>query len=297
MKTKVLVILGPTATGKSDLAVEIAKEISSAEIISADSRQVYTGLDIGTGKITKKEMRGVPHHLLDVADARKSYSVVKFSEDANAAIAMISAQKKLPIICGGTGFYIEALIDGVIFPDVPPNAKLRKTLSKKTSAQLLKMLQKLDPARAKSIEKENSRRIIRAIEIASALGKVPKPKKIATPYLPLFIGLTLPNEELKEKIKTRLDKRIKKGMIKEVETLHTKGLSWKRMGELGLEYRYVALYLQDKITLDEIKEKLATEIWRYAKRQITWFKRDKRIHWFDPKQREEIKKEVRKFLG
>ncbi len=280
MKSKILVIVGPTATGKSSLAVKLAKKIGG-EVISADSRQVYKGLDIGTGKITKKEMAGVPHHLLDVADPKKQFSVVKYVEQAEKALAGIIAKNKIPIVAGGTGFYIHALIDGVILPDVSPNVELRKKLSKKSAEELIDILKKLDRNRAENIDPKNSRRIIRAIEIAAALGKVPSITKIPSKYDPVFIGLTLRAEELRKKIKVRLEKRLKMGMIKEAERLHKNGLSWKRMDELGLEYRYLALYLQKKISLEEMRKKLETEIWRYAKRQMTWFKRDNRIQWLN----------------
>lgn len=290
MRPKILIILGPTATGKSDLAVKLAKKMEG-EVISADSRQVYKGLDIGTGKITKKEMAGVPHHLLDVADPKKQFSVVKYVEQAEKAIDQITSKNKLPIVCGGTGFYIEALVDGIVLPDVPPDKDLRKRLAKKSSGELFNMLKKLDGNRVKNIDPKNSRRIIRAIEIATALGKVPSIKKSPPKYDVLSIGLTLPDAELKKKIKIRLEKRLKEGMIGEAEKLHKNGLSWKRMNELGLEYRYLALYLQKKISLEEMRKKLETEIWRYAKRQMTWFKRDKRIRWLKSKE------ETRDFLA
>jgi tRNA dimethylallyltransferase len=295
MKPRILVIVGPTATGKSDLAVRVAKKFKG-EIISADSRQVYTGLDIGTGKITKKEMKGVPHYLLDVANPKKKFSVVKYVELAEKAIQEILSKEKLPIIVGGTGFYIEALVDGVMLPDVPPNNELRKKLQKKTAAQLFKMLQKLDPKRAKTMDPKNSRRMIRSIEIALYLGKVPQIKKVSA-YHPLFIGLNLPKEELQPRIQKRLIKRIDQGMIKEAQKLRKAGLSFKRMYELGLEYRYLALYLQKKITKEEIMEKLNSEIWHYARRQMTWFNRDRRINWFLPSESTKMEAMIKKFVN
>ncbi len=280
-KPKIIVILGQTATGKSDFAVQIAKKIDG-EIISADSRQVYKGMDLGTGKITKKEMRGVPHYLLDVTSPKKVFSVSDFKKLADKKIEDILARGKTPIICGGTGFYIDAVVDGVILPEVEPNEKLRSTLSKKSVEKLFEMLKKLDKSRAKSIDKNNKVRLIRAIEIAKALGKVPKVKS-QSKYKVTKIGLTLPDEILKEKIKARLLARIKRGMLREIKKLHDSGVSWKRMEMLGLEYRYGAVYLQGKITKQEMIEKLNTEIWHYAKRQKTWFKRDKNITWLDPR--------------
>jgi tRNA dimethylallyltransferase len=287
-KPKLIVILGQTATGKSDFAVEIAKKVNG-EIISADSRQVYKGMDLGTGKITKKEMNGVPHHLLDVASPKKVFSVNDFKKLADKKIQEILERNHTPIICGGTGFYIDAVVDNIILPEVPPNEKLRKELSKKTIPQLIAQLKELDPSRLKTVDINNPVRLIRAIEIAKALGKVPKVKTNQR-YDVLKIGLALPDEILKEKIKIRLISRIKKGMLKEIQTLHDNGISWRRMEMLGLEYKYGALYLQKKITKDEMIERLNNEIWQYAKRQKTWFKRDTKTEWIDPSNNAQKKK-------
>ncbi len=282
---KIIVILGQTSTGKSDFAVEVAKLVNG-EIISADSRQVYKGMDLGTGKITKKEMRGVPHHLLDVTSPSKIFSVSHFQKIANKKVKEILKKGKIPIICGGTGFYIDSIINNSIFPAVPPNEKLRKILDKKSLEQLFEILKKLDKERALNIDNNNKVRLIRAIEIAKALGQVPHLETFHRSdlwkYKVLKIGLTLPPEILKERIKNRLLARLKKGMLKEIENLHKNGLSWKRMEALGLEYRYGALYLQGKISKEELIEKIKTETWHYAKRQKTWFKRDPNIVWIDP---------------
>jgi tRNA dimethylallyltransferase len=284
-KPKIIVILGPTATGKSDLAVFIAHKING-EVISADSRQVYTGLDLGTGKITKKEMQKIPHYLLDVANAKNKFSVSEYKKLADQKIKEIISRNKVPIICGGTGFYIDSVIDNITFPEVPPNEKLRKVLEKKNINQLFEMLKKLDKNRAGNIDKNNKVRLIRAIEIAKALGKVPKlsnsKNKENQKYEFIKIGLNIPLDLLKARIEKRLTNRIKAGMLKEISNLHKNGLSWKRMEELGLEYRYTALYLQKKLTKQEYLEKLNSEIYKYAKRQMTWFKRDKEIIWLNP---------------
>jgi tRNA dimethylallyltransferase len=290
-----LVILGPTATGKSDLAIQLAKKYNG-EVISADSRQVYTDLNIATGKVTKKEMQGVPHHMLDVISPKKNFSVVAWKEQVEKVIKDIQARGKLPIICGGTGFYIQSIVDGIILPEVPPNPKLRKKLEKLSLPELVSILKKLDPKRLKNIDAKNPVRLIRAIEIATELGSVPKVKKQKTSYDFLQIGLMLPDLVLQKNIHTRLLSRMKQGMIKEAHDLHTKGLSWKRMHELGLEYRYVADYLQNKLTKTEFLQRLETEIWRYAKRQMTWFRRDQRIKWFHPKDVKSIKKEIHRLI-
>ncbi len=298
---KIIVVLGQTATGKSDFAVEIAQTLQNkvlGEIISADSRQVYRGMNLGTGKITYKEMRGVPHHLLDIISPKKTFTVSEFKKLADKKIDEILERGNIPIVCGGTGFYIDALVDNIILPEVPPNSALREGLNKKTAAQLVILLRKLDPGRAKVIDINNKVRLIRAIEIANALGKVPKIKG-KQKYDVLKIGLALPDEVLKEKIRTRLTARIKKGMLKEIKSLHDKGVSWRRMQELGLEYRYGALYLQKKISKQEMIEKLNTEIWHYAKRQKTWFKRDQETAWIDPRkesERRKVTKKISEFL-
>lgn len=292
MNPKIIVILGATSTGKSDLAVQIASKFNG-EIISADSRQVYRGLDLGTGKITKKEMAGVPHHLLDVANPRNKFSVTQYQHLTNATIVRIVKYGKIPIIAGGTGFYIDAVVNNIIFPEVPPNEKLRKKLALLDARQLMLSLKKLDPVRAKTIDSHNKVRIIRAIEIAKHLGKVPHLEAKPLSYDFIKIGLVLDHKKLKEKIKTRLLDRIQKGMFREAQNLHKKGLSWKRMQELGLEYRYMALYLTHKITKEEMLEQLTNEINHYAKRQTTWFKRDKTIAWFNPKEVKKIEKYIK----
>jgi tRNA dimethylallyltransferase len=303
-KPKVLVILGPTSTGKSDLAVEMALKYSG-EVVSADSRQVYKGMDLGTGKITKKEMRGVPHHMLDIVKPNSIFNVSKYKVKAKKIITNILRRNKLPIICGGTGFYIDALVNNTTLPDVLPNLKLREKLEKKDCKELLKILKKLDTNSAYKIDKQNKRKIIRAIEIATALGSVP-PIKSEPLYDVIQIGLITPDKILKERIKTRLLKRIQLGMLKEGANLHKQGISWKRMENLGLEYRYMSRHLSGKISLDQMIVELNNKIWQYARRQKTWFRRnhlnkqtDKAINWFNPLHKSSlvrISKTVTKFL-
>ena len=273
-KPTVIVILGQTATGKSNLAVKIARKING-EIISADSRQIYKGLDIGTSKITKKEMGSVTHHLLDVANPKRKFTVVEFQKRVISAMADITLRGKIPIICGGTGFYIDAVTKGTIFPPVPPNYPLRKNLSKLSGRTLLIRLERLDPERAKNIDPKNKTRLIRAIEVAKALGKVPKITEALPPYKFIKIGLYLPLDILKNKIEKRVEKMFKMGLLKEIEKLKKParrggaGVSKKRLRELGFEYD------------DPTEEKVIRETIKYAKRQMTWFKRDKEIKWFD----------------
>lgn len=279
-KPKILVILGPTASGKSDLAVRLAKKLNG-EVISADSRQVYKGLNIGSGKITKKEMKGVPHHLLDVASPKKRFTVNDYQKLAYKAINNVLARNKLPIICGGTGFYIQSIVDGIILPDVDPQMKLREKLNKLSTLELFEKLKRLDAQRSKTVDKNNRPRLIRAIEIATVLGKTEK-TKVEPLYDPLQIGITYSSLDiLQKRIKKRLLQRFNLCMIDEVKNLHKKGLSWKRMEELGLEYRYISLYLQGKITKQKMIDQLNLKIFQYAKRQMTWFKRDSRIYWIN----------------
>lgn len=290
---KVVVIVGPTATSKSDLAVWLAKKIDG-EIVSADSRQVYRGLDIGTGKITKKEMRGVPHYLLDVADPREQFSADDFVHLGRETLRYIVRKGKIPIIVGGTGFYIDALLGKISLPRVAPNAQLRKKLQKLPAEKLFVMLKNLDPKRAKTIDKNNPVRLIRAIEIARALGKVPKQRNTMI-YHSLLIGFTLPESELKSRIHKRLLMRMKQGMTAEAKRLRKNGLSFRRMRELGLEYRHLADYLQGKCTKEDMLATLERSIWQYAKRQKTWFRKDKAIKWFSPMEKKSIEREVKKF--
>lgn len=293
-KQKLIVILGPTATGKSDLAVHLAKKFNG-EIISADSRQVYKKLNIGTGKITKKEMRGIPHYLLDVANPKKQFSVVEYQKLGEKALADIIKRGKLPIICGGTGLYIDALIYDSPFPEVHPNAALRTKLEKFSTEALFAKLKKLDPRRAKNIDRHNRRRLVRALEIVLTTGKkVPQIQNKKSQYSVLKIGIAFPSEILRVRIEKRLLVRRKQGMVHEVKNLHAKGLSWKRMEELGLEYRYLSRYLRGILTKKEMVQKLNTEIWHYAKRQMTWFKRDRDIRWISNPN--EAKRITRAFL-
>lgn len=293
-KLKIIVILGPTSSGKSDMAVKIAREFN-AEIVSADSRQVYKVMDIGTGKITKKEMKGIPHHLLNVASPKRKFTVIQYQKLANKVINRIFKKNKLPILCGGTGFYIQAVIDGIIIPKVKPDWQLRLKLDRLEANKLFNKLKNIDPERAKTIEKKNKRRLIRAIEIVIKTKKpVPSLQKKPFPYPVLIIGIKKEKEELKKLIKERLLKRLKTGLIEEVKNLKKSGLSWKKLEDFGLEYRYVARYLQGKINYSEMVENLQKEIEHFSKRQMTWFKRDKRIHWI--KKQKQTKALIKKFL-
>lgn len=293
---KVVVIVGPTASGKSALGVELARRFNG-EVISADSRQVYKGLDIGTGKITKREMKGVPHHLLDIASPKKTVSAGDFTRLARKAIIDIGKRGKLPIVVGGTGFYIDALTGRISLPAVAPNAKLRAQLSKRTAAQLFSILKRADPKRARMMdtpsERNNKVRLIRAIEIAKSGSKAHDTKP---EYDILWIGVQPKGTVLRAKITKRLKDRIKAGMITEAIVLHKKGLSFKRMKELGLEYRSLARFLLGEISQADMRKELESDIWRYARKQIGYWKRNKDIEWFDPKAASKVIRAVTRWL-
>ena len=276
----IIVILGPTASGKSDLAVKLAKKFKG-EVISADSRQVYKGLDIGSGKITRREMHGVKHHLLDVASPRGVFSVARYRTLARRAAQDILRRGKVPVVAGDTGLYIDSLIYDTPLPDVAPDTKLRAKLEKKTITELYAQLKKLDPRRAGNIEKKNKRRLVRALEIVIQTGKpVPTLSERNPVYEGILkIGIALPPEELKKRIHARLVKRLKQDMLREVAQLHKSGVSWKRLDDLGLEYRYVSRYLRGMISKEEMIQAIEKESWKYARRQMTWWRKDKDIFW------------------
>lgn len=297
-KEKILVIVGPTASGKSALAVQLAKRFNG-EVISADSRQVYRGLDIGTGKITKREMKGVPHYLLDVVPPKKQFGAGDFMKHARSAIENLSRHGKLPIVVGGTGFYIDTLVGRITLPDVPPHPVLRARLARKSAEQLYSLLQKRDPLRAKTMsspsERNNKTRLIRALEIVHTLGKTPIPTR-THPYDVLWLGIAPTDAKLRTRINTRLRERLGAGMIAEAQKLHLSGLSYKRMEELGLEYRSLARFLQKRITRTALEKELQSDIWRYARKQLGYWKRNKEIRWSEPQQTKAIEMRVRSWL-
>ena len=284
-----IAVVGPTASGKSEFAVQLAKKVGG-EIISADSRQIYRGMDIGSGKVPGKwrtvggrpvfVYKGVPHYLIDEASPKRQFSVTQFQRKAGKVIADILKRGQVPILCGGTGHWVDAVVLDQEFPKVKADAKLRRQLEKLSTEQLFERLQKLDPDRAADIDAKNPRRLVRALEIVLTSGRpVPKLKSKAQ-YAVSWIGLNPGMEVLEMKIKKRLQARLKQGMIKEVKMLHTQGVSWKRLESFGLEYKYCALYLQQKITKRELEDQLLIAIRQYAKRQITWWKPNKDIRWF-----------------
>ncbi len=289
MKPKLIVILGSTATGKTGLAIKLAKQFNG-EIISADSRQIYKEMAIGTAKPTKKEMKAVPHHLIDFIGPDEDFNVALYKKRALKAIQNINKKGKIPFLVGGTGLYIKAIIDNIDFPKVKPNKKLRGQLEKKSTEELFKIYKKLDLKGAKLIDKNNKRRLVRAIEV-SKLTKKPfwvQRKKQVSLFDTLQLGIKLPKKELKKRISKRTDKMFELGLEKEVKRLKKKYMKSPLLSTIGY-----AEWFQDK-DKKKIKEAIKLHTLQFAKRQMTWFKKDKRINWI--KNYSQAKKLIKNFL-
>lgn len=282
-----VIVLGPTACGKTALAVKIAEALNG-EIISADSRQVYRHLDIGSGKdlceFTLKQKDGteknIPYHLIDVVSLPEEYNVYTYQRDAYIAFADIISRNKIPVIVGGTGMYLDALVRGYDLVQVPTNEELREKLSGYSMEELVSYLKKMKGAEGlhNSTDLTERHRLLRAIEIAefniSGKGEIVKANMPERPQInPLIIGTTFPRDQLRKNITRRLRSRLKEGMIQEVQQIHDSGIEWSRLERLGLEYRFVSEFLQGKIpTQDELFSKLNIAIGQFAKRQETWFR-------------------------
>jgi tRNA dimethylallyltransferase len=279
---ELIVILGTNASGKSDLGIRLAHHFDG-EIVSADSRQVYRELNLGTGKITPAQAATVKHHLIDVADLTESYSLARYQQAAYEAIDSISRAGKLPFLVGGSGLYISAIVEGYRLVDVPPNDPLRAELEALPLPRLVERLEQIAPRGTHSVDKANPRRLIRAIEIASAGYPIGAAHQKSPRYRCLQLGLTWPRERLANRIEQRLQERLDQGMIQEVAELRARGVPDLRLDQLGLEYRYLVRYLRGELrSLDHLRAELGTAIRQFAKRQLTWFKRDNRILWLDP---------------
>ena len=273
---KLIVIAGTNASGKSGLGVELASRYGG-EIVSADSRQVFRGLDLGSGKITPQEMRGVPHHLIDVCQPGDFFSMADFQRLAYAAIDGIQARGKLPFLVGGTGLYVDAVAEGYELSDRAPDLALRAELETHTTPELYQMLQEKLPGT--EIDPRNRNRVMRALERLAADDY--HPGKRQPRYEVLKLGVSWDRETLKQRIDERLERRLRDGMVQEVQELLDAGVSREFLMKLGLEYRYLTRYLDGELTYEQMVLELGNAIKKFAKRQVTWFKKDPAIHWLD----------------
>ncbi|NCN22070.1 tRNA (adenosine(37)-N6)-dimethylallyltransferase MiaA [Candidatus Falkowbacteria bacterium] len=289
-KPKVLVILGPTASGKTKLGVDLARKFKG-EIISADSRQVFRGMDIGSGKDLEEYGKGkdkVKYHLIDISDPKKDFDLAKYQKLAFKAIENILKRKKLPIIVGGSGLYVQAIIDNYDLSSFGANRKKRDELEKLGAKELFKRLEKLKQDFAKKInnsDKNNARRLARYLEIVENGGIIDR--RLDSHYEFLILGLDFPNEILRERVSYRLLKRLEEGMIAEVKNLKEAGLSNERLESFGLEYRYINRHLNGELSYNYMLKELEIASYRFAKRQKTWFKRFEKqggiIYWLNKK--------------
>jgi tRNA dimethylallyltransferase len=286
---KLVVIAGATATGKSALSIALAESID-AEIINADSMQVYRGMDIGTAKITVDERQGIRHHMLDVLDVNQDSTVAWYQSDARAVIDEIHSRGKNVVLVGGTGLYIKAVIDELNFPDTDP--MVRHTLNKEAEElgidSMFERLEKLDPAAALAIDRANLRRIIRALEVIEITGKpftanLPRQESVRYPNARQF-GLVMDREDLSERIDARVNAMFEQGLVAEVEKLISAGLLQGRTAQRALGYSQVISYLNNELSLDAAIEETKRATRQYARRQETWFSRDSRIKWIATRQ-------------
>ena len=277
---KLIVILGTTACGKSGLGVELAKHVGG-EIVSADSRQVYRGLDLGTGKVTEEEMDGISHHLLDVVSPNQSYSVAEFQRDAYAAIDDILARGKVPLLVGGTGLYVRAVAEGYTFQESQPDPVLRTQLERKSTEELYAMFRAQTGRTLSGGEEKNRHRLVRTMEKLLSGDSLTESPRVPR-YEVLQLGMTYPRDVLCRRIDERLQKRLDDGMIEEVARLRAEGATDAFLEGLGLEYRYILWYLTGKLSSqDELFDELGRAIKRFAKRQMVWFKKDRDVLWLD----------------
>lgn len=304
--SKLVVVLGPTAVGKTALAIKLSQKFGG-EIVSADSRQIYREMNLGTAKPTKKETEAVPYYLIDIVYPNQEFNVAIYKKLALQKIREIQKRGKLPFLVGGTGLYIQAIVDNIEFPRVAPQKKLRKRLEKKSTQTLFQIYQKLDQRGAKFIDKDNKRRLIRAIEVSHATGKSfwEKRKMGKSLFDVLELGITLEKEKLKEKIEKRAKRMFKGGLEKEIKTLvqkygwipalNTIGYQeWSPYTKASENIKRISFSLT-KSQRKEVKDKIILHTFQFAKRQITWFKRNKRIHWI--KNYREAEKLIKDFLN
>ncbi len=295
-KPKIIAIVGPTASGKTTLGIELAWHVGG-EVISADSRQVYRGLDIGTGKVTPAETRDIPHHLIDIIDVQETYTATDFARDAATAISDIGARGHVPIIVGGTFFYLDVLRGRRSPAPTPPNPTFRAELERVTTPELLGRLAAVAPARAATIDPHNRRRLIRALEIHASLGHIPNTTNTSpdSPYEWLIIGLNVSADVLRANFQRRATDWITRGLLEESTWLLAQ-VGATRLAEFGFEYQLAEELRTNTIDQSTFLKKFEQKNWQYAKRQLTWLKRDDAIEWFTPDQTEAIYQRVANFL-
>lgn len=290
MAEKILVVTGPTATGKTALSVELAKKLGG-EIVSADSMQIYRGMDIGTAKVTKAEMQNIPHHMIDIADPSEDYSVSRYVEEADAAVRGILSRGRLPIVAGGTNLYIDSLIAGLDFAEKAEGAALRESLNKQYDdiggEAMLEHLRGFDPERAAKLHPADKRRIVRAVEIYILTGETitrhdEETKKRPKRYDAVKIALTFADRaELYDRINARVDKMVSDGLFDEVKGLLDSGLSPACTSMQAIGYKEPAAYFRGEMSKDEAIELIKLSSRRYAKRQLTWLRRDTTVLWHE----------------
>lgn len=294
---KLVIIAGTNASGKSGLGIELAQKYG-AEIVSADSRQVFKGLDLGSGKVTAEEMKGVPHHLLDVAEPNEFFSLSHYQKLAYAAIDDIHARGGRPFLVGGTGLYVNAVADGYNLNDAEPDPAIRQQVESMSLEELTELIRQKNPGALERLDLKNKRRLERAAEKALAGKGTELPSEPR--YETLMIGVTWPRDVLYERIRERLDRRLKEGMIEEVENLRANGATDEFLYKLGLEYRYILMYLRGEFAdFDAFYDKLFMEIRHLAKEQMTWFRKRTDINWIDMQKEpfEEASRLIDGFLG
>lgn len=268
-KQRIVAVIGPTASGKSAKAIEIALE-RDGEVISVDSRQVYRTLDIGTEKLSTAEMRSVPHHLIDICEPEETYSAGEFVEDTTRLIEDIASRGKLPILAGGTHFYFDALLNGI--PQSSPNPELRAELEKLSADELFAQLEAVDPHRAARIDPKNPRRLVRALELAAQHGTVPERPQTESPYDIEWVTIDPPKEELRERIDARLKSALERGLIGEVRRVRER-VGDERLNEFGLEYRVIGEYLRGEREETSLLPALSSKLWHYARHQKSWIRK------------------------
>ncbi len=279
---RIVCIVGPTSSGKTALSLEIAKQFDG-EIVNADARQVYRGFVIGTGQPTKEEQQGIPHHLFGFLEPEQIYTVTEWKASALACIKEIIARGKLPILVGGTGLYFQALVDNYEPPAVPPQPELRADMEKRTLEQLVRQLEKLDPDAVTWVDLKNRRRVERALEVVTATGKSFKAQRAQGEKLvdAFILGRQRSTEELRERINAAIDQMLARGWKEEVEALHASGIAWDAPAMTSIGYRDLGELIREDVTFDEALDHIRIATWQYAKRQLTWFKRDERIRWLE----------------